>query len=150
MVHRPAHSDHGPDGVEEESASGGLKKNCGTRFCELQEKFPIASVLGGAVIGILLGIGLSYWQPDDSSARDVVITWIGLIGDLFIPVADVIETHNVMSREFEHVRQRVPDDGAAQVSHVHLLGDVGAGKIHNHRCFVLHLRDPQAWITQPS
>ena len=71
------------DEVVEESG-GDVNKNCGTKLCELQAKFPVAFVLGGAVIGIALGIGLSFWNPDDPSTKEVVIMWIGLIGDLFI------------------------------------------------------------------
>jgi hypothetical protein len=74
---------HEQDEVVEESG-GDVKKSCGTKLCELQEKIPIAFVLGGAVIGIALGIGLAYWNPDDPSTKEVVIMWIGLIGDLFI------------------------------------------------------------------
>jgi len=67
-----------------EESGGDVKKSCGTKLCELQEKIPIAFVLGGAVIGIALGIGFTYWNPDDPSTKEVVIMWIGLIGDLFI------------------------------------------------------------------
>ncbi len=43
-------------------------------------------MLGGAIIGIGLGIPLSRWNPDDPSAKEAVILWVGLIviGNLFI------------------------------------------------------------------
>lgn len=37
-----------------------------------------------------------------------------------------------MPPELQHSADGVSDDGAAKVSHVHLLGDVGAGKVDNH------------------
>ena len=37
-----------------------------------------------AFLGIAVGIGLSYWEPDDMETKDKVLKWLGLIGDLFI------------------------------------------------------------------
>lgn len=39
---------------------------------------------------------------------------------------------NVVTQELEESAHAVPDDGGAQVAHVHLLGDVGRGEIHHH------------------
>ncbi len=84
FLQRPAsHNEQYEDEVEE-SDSGDIKKNRGTKYCELQEKFPIAFVLGGAIIGIGHGIGLSFWQPDNPSTKDAAMTWIGLIGNHII------------------------------------------------------------------
>jgi hypothetical protein len=69
---------------DEDESGVDVKKNCGAKINVLHDKFPIAFVLGGAMIGIGLGIALSYWNPDDPSAKEVVILWVGLIGDLFI------------------------------------------------------------------
>jgi Na+/H+-dicarboxylate symporter len=44
----------------------------------------IISVISFAVVGICIGVGLSAWDPDDGDTKDVVIKWLGLIGDLFI------------------------------------------------------------------
>lgn len=37
-----------------------------------------------------------------------------------------------MTQELEEPAHAVPDDGGAQVTHVHLFGDVGGGEIHHH------------------
>lgn len=37
-----------------------------------------------------------------------------------------------MTQELEEAAHAFPDDGGAQVTHVHLLGDVGGGEIHHH------------------
>ena len=34
--------------------------------------------------GIGIGIGLSFWKPDDPASKATAILWIGLVGDLFI------------------------------------------------------------------
>ena len=55
--------------------------------CGLLGRYPVLSVLLCASIGIGIGIGLSYWDPessDDQHTKDVVLKWIGLVGDLFI------------------------------------------------------------------
>jgi hypothetical protein len=87
VVQRSAHreqDDEDERGGDVSDSGRVVKKNCGTKFCELQERFPIGFVLGGAVIGIVLGVCLSLWQPDDQSTKDAVMMWVGLIGDLFI------------------------------------------------------------------
>ena len=48
------------------------------------------------------------------------------------PVPHVVQPQYVVPLELEQVRQRVPDDGAAEVPHVHLLGDVGTRVVHHH------------------
>ena len=53
--------------------------------------------------------------------------------ELGAPVADVVEAQHRMAAELQHPGQGVADDRGAQMPHVHLLGDVGAGEIHNHR-----------------
>ena len=50
-------------------------------------KYPVLSVLTCACLGIAIGVGLSYWDPntaDEQNNKDVLLKWIGLIGDLFI------------------------------------------------------------------
>ena len=37
-----------------------------------------------------------------------------------------------MTQELKEPAHAVPDDGGAQVTHVHLFGDVGRGEIHHH------------------
>lgn len=37
-----------------------------------------------------------------------------------------------VTAELEHAADGVPDDGTPEVSHVHFLGDVRAGEVHDH------------------
>eukprot|EP00934_Nitzschia_sp_Nitz4_P003034 Nitzschia sp. Nitz4//scaffold153_size53422//1754//3313//NITZ4_006756-RA/size53422-processed-gene-0.10-mRNA-1//1//CDS//3329537247//3024//frame0 len=52
--------------------------------CGVLGRHPIMAVVGFAAIGVAVGIGLSSWSPDDSDIKDVILTWVGLFGDLFI------------------------------------------------------------------
>ena len=52
--------------------------------CGPLAKYPILSVVGFAVVGIALGIGLGAWEPDNADVKMNVLKWIGLLGDLFI------------------------------------------------------------------
>ena len=54
--------------------------------CGILGRYPIISVVSFAALGIFLGIGLAAWTPDDDDAekKEVLIKWIGLVGDLFI------------------------------------------------------------------
>ena len=53
--------------------------------------------------------------------------------ELGAPVAHMVEPQHRMAAELQHPRQTVANDRGAQVPHVHLLGDVGAGEVHDHR-----------------
>ena len=52
--------------------------------CGVLGRNPVLSVLGFALVGIGIGVGLSYWEPDDMDTKDKLLKWIGLLGDLFI------------------------------------------------------------------
>lgn len=52
--------------------------------CGILGRYPIISVTSFAAIGVAIGVGLSYWEPDDDDQKDTVLKWIGLVGDLFI------------------------------------------------------------------
>jgi Na+/H+-dicarboxylate symporter len=52
--------------------------------CGILSRYPVLSVLFFAIIGIGVGVGLSYWEPDDMETKEKTLKWIGLIGDLFI------------------------------------------------------------------
>eukprot|EP00934_Nitzschia_sp_Nitz4_P005611 Nitzschia sp. Nitz4//scaffold539_size5834//4887//5832//NITZ4_009202-RA/size5834-augustus-gene-0.15-mRNA-1//1//CDS//3329554141//5601//frame0 len=54
--------------------------------CGILGRHPILAVVGFAAIGVGVGIGLSSWNPDNAETKDIVLTWVGLIGDLFIRV----------------------------------------------------------------
>lgn len=42
------------------------------------------SVVAFALVGILFGVLLSKWEPDNENIKTVTISWIGLVGALFI------------------------------------------------------------------
>lgn len=52
--------------------------------CGFFHNYPITAILVFVVVGIGLGVGLSYWNPDNAGAKKILIQWIGLVGDLFI------------------------------------------------------------------
>ena len=70
----------GPD-VDDASPE---KKNCCTSFCGFMDDHFLAFVIGSAAIGMGIGIGLSFWNPEDAATKATAILWIGLLGDLFI------------------------------------------------------------------
>lgn len=39
---------------------------------------------------------------------------------------------NVVTQELKEATNALPDDGGAEVTHVHLLGDVWRGEVHHH------------------
>lgn len=47
-----------------------------------------------------------------------------------------MKTIYLVATELEDAADRVSDDGTSEVSHVHLLGDVWAGKVHQHPRFL--------------
>ena len=79
--------DGGIEGSDADDASPKKKKkkkSCCTSFCGVMDDHFLAFVLGSAAIGMGIGIGLSFWNPEDYSDKATAILWIGLIGDLFI------------------------------------------------------------------
>lgn len=52
--------------------------------CGILGRYPLVSVILFALLGVGLGIGLSFWEPEDTESKDNAIKWIGLIGDLFV------------------------------------------------------------------
>jgi Na+/H+-dicarboxylate symporter len=52
--------------------------------CGILGRYPIVSVLLFAGFGLSIGIGLSFWEPEDMDKKEKTLKWLGLIGDLFI------------------------------------------------------------------
>ena len=52
--------------------------------CGILGRNPLIAVLCFASTGIGLGVGLSYWEPDDPETKKNVLLWLGLVGDMFI------------------------------------------------------------------
>jgi L-cystine uptake protein TcyP (sodium:dicarboxylate symporter family) len=65
-----------------DDTSTGNKKNGGC--CAFTQKHQIGTILLFAILGVGLGVGLSFWEPDNSDAKKMTLQWIGLIGDLFL------------------------------------------------------------------
>lgn len=68
-----------PEQYEEEEEIHPAPQGCG-----VLGRYPVASVLIFAAIGIGIGVGLSFWHPEDPATKAGTLQWIGLIGDLFI------------------------------------------------------------------
>ena len=43
--------------------------------CGILGRYPVLSVLSFALVGIAMGVGLSYWEPDDPEDKDVTLQW---------------------------------------------------------------------------
>jgi L-cystine uptake protein TcyP (sodium:dicarboxylate symporter family) len=56
------------------------------KFCAITRKYQILTILFFALLGVGLGVGLSFWEPADadSDTKKITLQWIGLIGDLFL------------------------------------------------------------------
>jgi Na+/H+-dicarboxylate symporter len=52
--------------------------------CGILGRYPVLSVLLFAGVGVSVGIGLSFWEPDDEEKKEKTLKWLGLVGDLFI------------------------------------------------------------------
>jgi hypothetical protein len=52
--------------------------------CGILARYPVLSVLLFAGVGLSVGIGLSFWEPDDVDSKKKTLKWLGLVGDLFI------------------------------------------------------------------
>ncbi len=55
--------------------------------CGIFGRYPVRSIVCCAIVGVVIGYGLSLWVPETSSeqaSKDAVVQWIGLVGDLFI------------------------------------------------------------------
>lgn len=48
--------------------------------CGILGRHPIVAVISFAVAGCAMGVGLSYWDPEDPEDKDVTLQWLGLIG----------------------------------------------------------------------
>mmetsp|Transcript_4708 Transcript_4708/g.11995 ORF Transcript_4708/g.11995 Transcript_4708/m.11995 type:complete len:549 (+) Transcript_4708:450-2096(+) len=69
---------------EEQISQGcGVCGGCGG-FCGWVDRNRILTILIFASIGAAIGVGLSYWEPEDPNSKEVCIQWLGLVGDLFL------------------------------------------------------------------
>jgi solute carrier family 1 (neutral amino acid transporter) protein 5 len=65
--------------MEEQYESAAGKPGCG-----ILGRYPVISVICFAAIGLGMGLGFSFWEPDDADTKAKLLKWIGLVGDLFI------------------------------------------------------------------
>ncbi|KAL3905487.1 MAG: hypothetical protein SGILL_009659 [Bacillariaceae sp.] len=61
----------------------GVCNGCGG-FCGFVDRNRVLTILIFATLGVAIGVGLSFWDPEDADSKDTAILWIGLIGDLFL------------------------------------------------------------------
>jgi len=67
-----------------EAAATAPKKGCCNKFWGVLDEYPLTFIIGGAIIGMCIGIGLAYWKPAAPADKATAIMWIGLLGELFI------------------------------------------------------------------
>lgn len=60
------------------------QKKCCSSFCAYYGKHDLLFVLTGAGIGVAIGIGIYYWNPEDPHTKNTVLLWLGLLGELFL------------------------------------------------------------------
>jgi Na+/H+-dicarboxylate symporter len=65
--------------MEERYAAAAGQPGCG-----ILGRYPVISVISFAALGLGMGLGLSFWEPDEPDTKAKLLKWIGLIGDLFI------------------------------------------------------------------
>ena len=95
-----------------------------------------------AFVGVEAGLGLAIEGHQITQIHRIghgESLWRHLlqVGDehpkLSAPVAHMVEPQHRVAAKLQHPRQSIANDRGAQMPHVHLLGDVGAGEVHNHR-----------------
>ena len=75
---------------EEQVSQGcGVCGGCGG-FCGWVDRNRILSILIFASIGAAVGVGLSYWEPEDPNSKDVAIQWLGLVGECGLDVCSCV------------------------------------------------------------
>lgn len=77
-------SNNATEEVEETPQEAPKKRGC-CYFCGVLNRNPLVAVVSFAILGIGIGLGLSFWEPaEGSDAKEKTIKWVGLVGDLFI------------------------------------------------------------------
>jgi len=70
--------------AQEDEDPGHKHSCCDSSFCHFYNNHQLGFVIWGAILGIALGVGLSFWQPENPEAKSTALLWIGLLGDLFL------------------------------------------------------------------
>jgi hypothetical protein len=52
--------------------------------CGFLGKYPVMAVLSFALIGIGAGVGLSFWEPDNTETKDTLLKWVRFLASHFI------------------------------------------------------------------
>lgn len=83
--------------------------------CGILGRYPVLSVLAFAACGIGLGIGLSFWNPENPQDKETLLDWIGLIGEMFIRALKAIVLPLVFVNVILSVVDMVTVGGAGSV-----------------------------------
>jgi Na+/H+-dicarboxylate symporter len=108
-------------GADESSTTTTMEPVVESTGCGLLGRYPLLSVVGFAVLGIAVGIAISFWEPDNADAKAQLVQWLGLIGDLFIRVLKAV----VLPMVFFNVMLSVVDMMAASRASVVGLKAIG-------------------------
>lgn len=71
--------------------------------CGILARCPVLSVLAFAIVGIVLGVLLSYAEFQNKSA---VLRWLGLVGDLFVSLQQLSSPLCVLSNSLSYNHDR--------------------------------------------
>jgi hypothetical protein len=66
---------------DEPSSTGHTAPSVG---CGFLGKYPVMAVLSFALIGIGSGVGLSFWEPDNTETKDTLLKWVRLASHFII------------------------------------------------------------------
>ena len=70
-LHHAEAAMHLPDETEQQAD---VSEGCGP-----MKRYPLLSVVCFALVGLALGLGLSFWEPSDPEAKNKAIKWIGYV-----------------------------------------------------------------------
>lgn len=73
-----------------DTSSENYPKAASNMGCGILSRYPIISIVSFAAGGVGLGIVLSEWNPADDDIKNALLSWVGLVGDLFIRALEAV------------------------------------------------------------